>query len=181
MPEPHRTILLLSCISILAAAGCSQEQPDYGKAPEFTLPDINGGTVSLSDFKGKVVIIQFWTTWCPGCIKEIPGLIDLYDRYREQGLEVIGIALDQEGARVVSPFVEKNNVDYTILLGNRAVSDSYKTKGLIPTAFVVDRTGQIRRKYVGYRKKSVFEKIVNTLLTESTQPGPPSPNDQEAQ
>jgi len=146
------------------AAGCAKNQPDYGNAPQFTLPDVNGNQVALSDFQGKVLIVGFWATWCPGCVAEIPHFIELYDQYKEQGLEIIAISLDEGGADDVKPFLKKKPVNYTMLIGNEDISKQYNTKGILPTTFVIDRTGKIRSKYVGYRKKPVFEKDIKMLL-----------------
>ena len=152
-------------ISILT--GCSKKQPDYGDAPQFTLPDVKGGQVSLSDFEGKVVIVNFWATYCTGCIAEMPHFVDLYDKYKNQGFEMIGISLDQNGLADVKPFLQKKPLNYTILLGNPSVSSQYKTKGLIPATYVIDKIGKIRRKYIGYRDKAVIEKDIKTMLGES--------------
>ena len=80
-------------VAVLLLVGGCGKQPDYGYAPQFTLPDLNGVSVSLSDFKGKVLIIDFWTTWCPGCVAEIPHFIELQEEYEEQGFEIITIIL----------------------------------------------------------------------------------------
>lgn len=133
-------------------------------APEFSLKDINGAEKKLSDFKDKVVIIDFWATWCPPCREEIPHFIDLYSQYKDQGLEIIGIALDQDGERKVPAFAASNNINYTVLLGGEEVSDLYGGISAIPTTFVLDRDGNIVKKYIGYREKTVFEKDIKELL-----------------
>jgi len=133
-------------------------------APYFILPDLDGKMVSLKDFKGKVLILDFWATWCPPCREEIPHFQELYAKYRGKGFEVIGIALDQGGAKVVKPFAEKFNIGYTILLGGAEISDAYGGIIGIPTTFVIDRKGQIIKKYVGYRDKEVFEEDIKGLL-----------------
>jgi len=155
---------LIAAVTFIAA-GCAKKQPDYGNAPKFTLPDVNGNQVALSDFQGKVLIVDFWATWCPGCVAEIPHFIELYDQYKEQGLEIIAISLDEGGADDVKPFLKKKPVNYTMLIGNEDISRQYNTKGILPTTFVIDGTGKIRSKYVGYRKKSIFEKDIKMLLS----------------
>jgi len=140
------------------------KKPAFKTAPEFSLKDISGQERRLSDFKDKVVIIDFWATWCPPCRAEIPHFVNLYNQYKDQGLEVIGIALDFNGDRVVPPFVSSNNINYTILLGNEEVSNLYGGITAIPTTFIVDKEGNIRRKYIGYNDKEVFEKDIKELL-----------------
>ncbi|OIO33718.1 MAG: hypothetical protein AUJ70_02655 [Candidatus Omnitrophica bacterium CG1_02_40_15] len=141
-----------------------KKKPHLKPAPEFSLKDVSGIEKKLSDFKGKVVIIDFWATWCPPCKEEIPHFIDLYNQYKEQGLEVIGIALDMRGEKVVPGFALKNKINYTILLGNEEVSDLYGGIRAIPTTFIVDKDGNIRKKYIGYNDKEVFEKDIKELL-----------------
>ena len=126
-----------------------------------------GRAVSSSDFQGKVLIVNFWATWCTGCLAEIPHFIELYDQYKERGFEIIAISLDEGRAKDVKPFLRKKPLNYTILIGNQDVSNRYKTKGILPTTFVIDRTGKIRRKYVGYRKKAILEKDIKALLSET--------------
>lgn len=140
------------------------DQPGFKLAPEFLLKDVDGIERRLSDFRDKVLIIDFWATWCPPCRQEIPHFIDLYNKYKDEGLEVIGIALDLPGDKVVPAFVSKNNVNYTVLLGNQEVSDLYGGIGAIPTTFIVDKEGKIRKKYIGYNEKEVFERDIKELL-----------------
>jgi len=169
MCKPRSKTVYSILILILTLVGCGKKQidSDSAKAPQFTLPDINGNQVSLSDFEGKVVILDFWATWCPPCVKEVPHFIELYDEYKEQGFEMVGISLDAGGANDVKPFVEKMNVNYTMLIGNQDVTKQYGGIGGIPTTFVIDKAGQIRQKYVGYREKAVFENDIKMLLNES--------------
>ncbi len=115
--------------------------------PAFVLPNLDGEEVSLSDFDGKVVVLDLWATWCPPCREEIPFLIELYDEFEEQGLEIVG--LDQGGATDLAPFVDSNGIDYTILVGNRTVGEAYKVSG-IPTTFIIGRDGRIAAKHIGF-------------------------------
>ena len=117
--------------------------------PPFTLNDLSGNAISLSDFSGDVVILDLWATWCPPCRKEIPFLVSLYDEYKDQGLSVVGVALDQGGASVVAPFVEANEVTYTIVLGDAEVSRAYKVSS-IPMTLMIDRNGNVAHKEVGF-------------------------------
>ncbi len=117
--------------------------------PAFVLPDLSGNDVSLDDFEGKVVILDLWATWCPPCRKEIPFLVSLHEEYKDQGLVVIGIGLDDSGASVIAPFVEANDVTYTILIGNRTIGRDYKVSS-IPMTLTIDRDGRVAAKDVGF-------------------------------
>ncbi len=136
----------------------------FKPAPDFTLSDIYGEKRSLSDFKGKVIILDFWATWCPPCRAEIPHFIELYKEYRDQGLEIIGVALDWNAQRVVAPFVQERGINYTVLLGKKDVTDLYGGIMSIPTTFIIDRNGGIRKRYIGYKDKEIFEKEIKKLL-----------------
>jgi len=128
-------------------------------APDFTLQDISGKEVSLSDFKGKVIILNFWATWCPPCRKEIPVFIELYKKYKDEGLVIIGISLDREGEKVLIPFVKKFGINYPVLIGTKKVVDAYGGIRGIPTTFIIDKKGKIRKKHIGLplNPKEFFE------------------------
>ncbi|MCK4679965.1 TlpA family protein disulfide reductase [bacterium] len=117
--------------------------------PAFVLADLSGNDVSLDDFEGKVVVLDLWATWCPPCTKEIPFLVSLYEEYKDQGLAVIGVGLDQGGASAIAPFVEANNVTYTILVGDRTISRDYKVSS-IPMTLTIGRDGRVAAKDVGF-------------------------------
>ncbi len=140
------------------------QEASANAAPAFALKDVNGDVVFLSDFSGKVVIIDFWATWCPPCKMEIPHFQSLYEEYASKGLVVIGIALDQGGIGVVEPFVKANGVTYPVLMGDQSVANSYGGIRGIPTTFIVDRNGNIVTKIVGYRDKAFFEENIKKLL-----------------
>ena len=133
-------------------------------APNFTLLDTEGNNVSLSDYKGKVVIINFWTTWCGPCRYEIPDLVQLYDKYN-QDLIVLGISLDYDGPAVVPQFEERiGGVNYPLLYGNNNISNLYGGVTGVPTTFIIDRNMQVFKKYLGYRSPEVIEKDINELI-----------------
>lgn len=118
-------------------------------APLFTLPDLAGKSVSLSSFKGRVVLVDFWATWCPPCRESIPAIKKLHTEYAPKGLEVLGISVDENPA-AVGPFVKKNEIPYTILLGGESdVSERYSVRG-IPAIYLVDQSGNVVRHWVGY-------------------------------
>jgi peroxiredoxin len=148
-------------IGLLAAMvmGCSNEAQNSTatKAKSFSLTTIDGRTVTLNDYKGKVLILDVWDTWCPPCRMEIPHFVDLYKTYKSSGLEILGVAVGREGLEKVKKFVADNGVNYTNAILNKEFLDSYGPIEGIPTTFVIDPKGQIARQYTGYRGRDVFE------------------------
>lgn len=137
-------------------------QNEWVKAPEFTLNDLEGNTISLRNFSGKIRIVDFWATWCPPCKAEIPHFNDLTKEYSED-VVVIGISLDQKGIEVVQAFAKDHDIIYPIVMGDMKTVKSYGNIRSIPTTFVIDPAGKIYKKYVGYRSKEVFENDIKTL------------------
>ncbi len=135
-------------------------------APDFTLNDLSGKEVSLSALRGKVVIINFWATWCGYCKREIPDFIELNDEYGDQGFAMIGISTDRKGIEVVESFVEKYKIDYPILMSDGKVELAYGEIVSLPTTFVIDKAGKVQRHYVGARGKAVIETAIKELLAE---------------
>lgn len=133
-----------------------------GAAPAFSLPDLTGKAVPLSDFRGKVVVLDFWATWCPPCRREIPDFIDLQRTYGPRGLQIVGIALDEP--EKVEAFVRQNGMDYPVLMGSDEVAALYGGIDGIPTTFLIDRQGKIAARFEGFRPKSVFEEEIKKLL-----------------
>lgn len=118
-------------------------------APDFTLQDLDGQQVSLSDYKGKVIFIDFWATWCPPCRQSIPSVEKLYDEYKDNGSFVIlGINLNEDKSTILK-FMEKQKVNYKVLMSDKKVVSDYKISG-IPAFFLIDQNGDIVNKYVGY-------------------------------
>ena len=134
------------------------------KAPDFALADLSGKTVRLADFEGKVVILDFWATWCPPCRAEVPDFVRLQAKYRDKGLAVVGLSLDAEGAKVVRPFAEEYNVNYVMLLANDETARRFGGIVGIPTTFVLDRTGRIVSKFIGKTERKVLEDTILPLL-----------------
>ncbi|MFH1288443.1 MAG: redoxin domain-containing protein [bacterium] len=151
----------ISCIPKLRDTPGPQTEP----APNFTLPDIDGKNVSLTDFSGKVIILDFWATWCPPCRSEIPHFVELYDTYKDKGLVIIGIDVDpKENASVLKPFAAQYGITYPLLLGTEQVENLYGGIQYIPTTFIIDRNGNIIQEFVGGKAKSVFEEAILKLL-----------------
>jgi peroxiredoxin len=134
------------------------------KAPAWKLLDLEGNTVSSEDFKGKVVILDFWATWCGHCGAEIPGLDELQSEYQKRGLAVIGISLDEEGADAVKDFVAKTGMNYRVLMGDEKVQQDFGGMDAIPVTFVIDRQGNIVKRHLGLTEKSEFEAEIKPLL-----------------
>jgi len=133
------------------------------QAPDFELVSDAGKTVRLADFKGKVVILDFWATWCPPCRKEIPGFVQIQSQYKDKGVEVVGVSLDQ-GWEPVRPFMKAQRINYPVLLGDMGVVRSYGNITSIPTTFVIDREGVIRARHVGYAPPQFFTSAIEPLL-----------------
>lgn len=151
-------------LALFLLGACSQSSAvEIGqKAPEFSLSDINGKTVSLSDFKEKVVILDFFASWCPPCKQEIPDFIELQKAYGDKGFAMIGVAL--ENAREAKDFAVKALINYPVLVDDEKVSNSYGPIRSIPTTFILDKAGKIVKMYIGFRPKDVFENDIKELL-----------------
>ena len=133
-------------------------------APELILKDLQGNTVKLSDLKGKVVLVDFWATWCQPCTIMIPWFIEFQNRYGPQGFAVLGVAMDDEGLSAVKPYVAKSAMNYTVVLGNEEAAEAWGGIFGLPTSFVVDRQGRIQAKHIGLIDRDVFEKDIRGLL-----------------
>jgi len=140
-------------------------QSKFKPAPDFTLVSLKGDTIKLSDYKGKVVILDFWATWCPPCREEIPHFKKLFAEKSGAGLVIIGIVVNDDVSEV-KKFVSKNGVNYPIVMGNAQVEKAYGGISAIPTTFLIGKDMTIRQSVVGYHELSFFKKEVEKLLAE---------------
>ncbi len=165
IPTCLTSLIAVTLICLVTAAVLTEEASNARTpAPNWQLNDLNGKTVKFSDFRGKVVILDFWATWCAPCRVEIPHFAELQKQYGDKGLTVIGISLDEQGPEAVKEFVKRLDVNYTIVTGNQKVVEAYGGVYAIPTTFVIDRQGRIVSEHVGYDDKVVFEKEIQSLL-----------------
>lgn len=146
----------------------SEQDNKHPQAPDFTLKDLDGNDIKLSDYKGKVVVLDFWATWCPPCRKGIPDFVEMQKKYGEDKFVVLGINLDQGSAAEVIPmvtdFAENYKINYPIVIHNQEVVYAYGGIRSIPTTFVLDKEGKVRQGVQGYRPMSFFTEIIDPLL-----------------
>ncbi|MFO7448039.1 MAG: TlpA disulfide reductase family protein [Ignavibacteriaceae bacterium] len=138
------------------------------KAPEFNLKSTDGKDVKLSDYSGKIVILDFWATWCGPCRMGVPDLVELQNEYKDK-LVVIGISLDQVSGTVndVKPFMQEYKINYPVIFGNEQIAMDYGNIQAIPTSFIIDQQGNVTNRYVGLTHKSEYVKQIKALLGKS--------------
>jgi len=136
-------------------------------APDFSLRDADGRAVRLADYRGRVVLLNFWATWCGPCRIEIPWFIELERKHKDQGFAVIGVSMDDEGWDAVKPFVRRLGVNYRVVLGADSVAQLYGGVDSLPTSFIIDRQGRIAAAHIGLVSKSVYEKDLTQVFDDS--------------
>jgi peroxiredoxin len=149
-----------------SAAGTTACQPKAKPANfDFTLKDLHGKEVHLSELKGKVVLLDFWATWCGPCKMEVPGFVELHDKYKGQGFEIVGL-LTQDDPANAPAFIEKFKMNYQVLDANdqTALEDAYGPLFGLPTSFLISKDGLICRTHIGFSPKEQFEKEIQALL-----------------
>jgi peroxiredoxin len=159
--------------AILGLVACSPTRPSKPvvrdnsqrkHAPDFALKDANGKLVHLADYQGKVVLLDFWATWCGPCVIEIPWFTEFQRKYKDRGFEVLGVSMDDDGWKAINPFVAKRKINYRIVLGDDKTGDQYGGLEALPTTFVIDRNGRIASVHVGLAGKKDFEDAIEKLL-----------------
>jgi len=161
-----RAHLLILLSLVLMSWQCAGD-PNPGNSNhdfDFSLPDLAGNVHSLKDYSGRILVLNFWATWCPPCLGEMGKLNELYEKYRPDGLEVVGIALDKDSLGLVSPFVKENQIKYTILVGGQETLSQLRNFKGVPTTLVFDKTGEIRKKFDSSFEKEEMEETLQPLL-----------------
>ncbi|PWU09976.1 MAG: peptide-methionine (R)-S-oxide reductase [Verrucomicrobia bacterium] len=167
-----KTCLFRQLLAIVALCSSifSIDKVQGETAPGWTLQDLDGKAVSLSDFKNKVLILDFWATWCPPCREEIPHFVELQKKFGSSDFAIVGISLDQQGPGVVRNFVREFGINYPIVMGNQETAAQYGNIQALPTTIVLDRQQNIVAKYVGFTEPSIIENKVKSLLGAKVQP-----------
>jgi peroxiredoxin len=168
-------MLALALLVVMAAVTSAADHPtvttplpsakDRKPAPNFVVADANGKTITLSEYKGRVVLLDFWATWCTGCKIEIPWYMEFQNRYAKRGLTSIGVAMDDEGWKLVNSYLEQHPISYPVVVGDAAVATLFHITSL-PVTLLIDRDGRIADWHVGMVVKSTWEDEIRTLLRE---------------
>ena len=159
-------IVILFGILILLQTKDSFYNPSSGPGPEnglpapnFSLPDLDGQMVSLADYKGKVVLLNLWATWCPPCVEEMPSMEKLYRELKGEGFEILAVSIDESGAQDVQPFMQKHKLSFPALTDSKgAIKNLYQTTG-VPESFIIDKDGILVEKVIGPRNWAIPEAI----------------------
>ncbi len=167
-------LLVLGCAAFFG--GCTGSsvraavtaEKDRKAAPDFELKDATGKTVKLSDFKGKVVLLNFWATWCGPCKIEIPWFIDFQQQYKDRDFVILGVSMDDDGWKSVKPYIEQKKINYRVMIGTEELSTLYGGVDALPTTFLIDRAGRVASRHDGLVSKSDYESEIQNLLENKT-------------
>ncbi len=162
------SVIAIFALAILLAAGIPAlaVQGENVAAPDFAIKDLKGNSLSLADFKGKVLVLNFWATWCGPCRAEIPDFIEAYKENKARGLEILGVSVDRMEADRLLAFVDKAGINYPVALADRAIVEAYEPGDYIPATIVVDGKGVIRFRQVGQLEKTALVKLFDQLIAE---------------
>jgi len=156
-------VVLVSCARTPAPIGAVNSRK---AAPGFTLSDSKGAAVRLSDYKGRVVLLNFWATWCHGCKVEIPWFMEFANQYQASGLTVIGVSLDADGWKSVKPYLDEKKINYTVVVGNDDLAKLYQVDNM-PKTLLIDRDGKIAAAHSGMVDRAGCEGEIRELIRES--------------
>ena len=162
-------VAALSSALLLFLAGCShprelKSEAQRRAAPNFTLKDADGNPVNLTDYRGKVVLVNFWATWCGPCEVEIPWFVEFEQKYRDQGFAVLGLSMDDDGWKAVRPYIASHKINYRVMIASEVVSQQFGDIDSLPTSFVLDRQGRIATNHVGLVDKRDYQNEILKLL-----------------
>ena len=163
-------VAAVSSALLLLLAGCShsprelKSEAQRQKAPNFTLKDADGNPVNLTDYRGKVVLVNFWATWCGPCEVEIPWFVEFEQKYRDQGFAVLGLSMDDDGWKAVRPYIASHKINYRVMIASEIVSQQFGDIDSLPTSFVLDRQGRIATNHVGLVDKRDYQNEILKLL-----------------
>jgi cytochrome c biogenesis protein CcmG/thiol:disulfide interchange protein DsbE len=160
-------VLVASSFALTTRAPADLTRADSRKPlPQVALTDSNGAPVDLSGYKGSVVLLDFWATWCEGCKEEIPWFMEFQDKYNKSGLVVVGASLDDDGWKSVKPYLREHKINYRIVIGTFESAKQFGVDKGMPVTLLVDRTGKIADVHAGMVDKDAFEREIQTLLKE---------------
>lgn len=162
--KPQRHVFLFTLVVMLIVFSSASVFGQESVRPEFALKDINGRTVRLRAFRGRVVLINFWATWCPPCRAEMPDLVRLQREHAKQGLQIIGITYPPEKKTRVRRFVRSLKVNYPIILGTRQLKERFSSEDTLPLTVVIDRDGKIKEIISGILLRQEFDEKIKPLL-----------------
>ncbi len=167
---PVGALALALLLSGAVGPACASKQEGSSFAPDFRVTDLKGKTISLSDYKGKVLFLNFWATWCPPCRAEIPDFIEAYTQEKANGFEILGISVDTKGKPEVAAFVDQYKINYPIVLETKEniqkLINDYQPGQYIPTTIIIDKSGMIRHKQVGAIDKETLLKYFRELAAQ---------------
>ncbi|TES85524.1 MAG: TlpA family protein disulfide reductase [Candidatus Aminicenantes bacterium] len=154
-------LVLLPLVIVLFVCAKAEKASILGnnssQAPDFTVKDLRGREISLSNYSGKVVFLNFWATWCGPCKAEIPDFIEAYKQNKDKGMEIIGISVDRISPKSVLKFAEKYKINYPVVMSTDKIQKDYEPGPYIPTTIIIDQEGKIRHRHIGYMSKEAFE------------------------
>ena len=151
-------------VSTPTSAGAAEAAGPREAAPDFTLKDIEERDVKLSDYEGKVVLLNFWATWCGPCKIEMPWFVEFQQKYKDRGFSVIAVSMDEEGWDVVRPFLDDLKPNFPVVIGNDEMGDEFGGVVALPTTFIIDKEGKIASSHQGLVSKGDYEEEIEQLL-----------------
>jgi peroxiredoxin len=166
LPRFHFAVFVaVAAFALLPHMARAEQSLLHQRAPEFSLQDLQGSHVDLAHYRGKIVLLNFWATWCGPCRLEMPKFVQWQKQYGAQGLQVLGVSIDDTAAPV-RPFLEKLHVDYPVVMGRAHLGDLYGGVYGVPVTFLIDRHGIVRERYDGEPNLTALEAAVQKLLAE---------------